>query len=164
MLLIEVAFVSEEENKAHSYEEAINGAKDIIAENISDNADFRKVLRKNTFFDALIKTEKIKDNHVFEMYYDYSESVRRIASHRILAINRGENEGVLRVKLIDPVERNIEYLTKRIEEIHKNLLKTKLMLNIRYYTSVYQRTPVYSVARDHTYRTAGQSLASPFHL
>lgn len=109
-----MSFVSDEENKAHSYEEAISGAKDIIAENISDNADFRKVLRKNTFFDALIKTEKIKDNHVFEMYYDYSESVRRIASHRILAINRGENEGVLRVKLIDPVERNIEYLTKRI--------------------------------------------------
>lgn len=109
-----MSFVSDEENKAHSYEEAISGAKDIIAENISDNADFRKVLRKNTFFDALIKTEKIKENHVFEMYYDYSESVRRIASHRILAINRGENEGVLRVKLIDPVERNIEYLTKRI--------------------------------------------------
>lgn len=109
-----MSFVSEEENKAHSYEEAIQGAKDIIAENISDNADYRKILRKNTFFDALIKVEKIKDNHVYEMYYDYQESVRRIASHRVLAINRGENEGVLRVKLIDPVERNIEFLTKRV--------------------------------------------------
>lgn len=108
------SFVSEEDNKAHSYQEALDGAKDIIAENISDNADYRKVLRKNTFFDAIIKTEKIKDNHVYEMYYDYQESVRRIASHRILAINRGEKEGILRVKLIDPVERNIEYLKKKV--------------------------------------------------
>ncbi len=122
------SFVSDEDNKAHTYQEAIDGAKDIIAENISDNADYRKVLRKNTFFDAIIKTEKIKDNHVFEMYYDYQESVRRIASHRILAINRGEKEGILRVKLIDPVERNIEYLKKKIIrfDTYKDILQDSI--------------------------------------
>ncbi len=105
------SFVSEEENKPHTYEEALQGAKDIIAEMISDDADVRKILRKNIFFSSLITTEKVKDNHVYEMYYEYQEAVRRIPSHRILAINRGEKEGILKVKIIcQDEERNINYL------------------------------------------------------
>lgn len=105
-----LSFIGEEDNKAHSVEEVLQGAKDIIAEQVSEDADARKILRKNIFFNAFIKTEKIKDNHVFEMYYDYKELVKRIPSHRILAINRGEKEGVLKVKIICDDERNIFFL------------------------------------------------------
>lgn len=105
------SFVSDEENKPHTYEEALQGAKDIIAEMISDDADVRKILRKNIFFSSVIATEKVKDNHVYEMYYQYEETVKRIPSHRILAINRGEKEGILKVKIIcQDEERNINFL------------------------------------------------------
>ena len=84
-----------------SIEDAITGAKYIIAENISDNASFRKVIRDNTYNFGTIKS-KIKkgakdDNKTYDMYYDYEEKIKFIKPHRILALNRGENEGVLSV-------------------------------------------------------------------
>ncbi len=121
-----LSFVDEnDDTKAKSVEEALQGSKDIIAEIISDDADIRKVLRKNIFFESTIKTEKVKENSVFEMYYDYSEPVKRIASHRVLAINRGEKEGAIRVKFEHNDEKNIAFL--RGKYIHYTTYKDIIM-------------------------------------
>ena len=95
-------------------EEAIDGAKDIIAEVISDNSDYRKKIRKNTFFTGQITT-KAKDKDAsteYDVYYSYSESVRRIPPHRILAINRAEKEGAIRAKIECDADDAVGYLKR----------------------------------------------------
>lgn len=99
-------------------ESAIEGAKYIIAENISDNAKYRKVIRDNTYNYGTIKS-KIKknakdENKIYDMYYDYEEKIKYIKPHRILAINRGENEGVLSVSIEYDMIRVLNFLEKRI--------------------------------------------------
>ena len=99
-------------------DEAIQGAKYIIAEWISDNAKYRKVIRDNTYNDGIINS-KIKknatdENKVYDMYYDYSERIKYIKPHRILAINRGENEDVLSVSIEYEKDRVINYLEKMV--------------------------------------------------
>ena len=100
MLSIAAAYINEEK-EVKSAEEALSGAKDIIAERISDDAELRKVLRKTIFEKALVKTELIENEKsaTYEMYADYKEPVRTIPSHRVLAINRGENEKCLKVSI-----------------------------------------------------------------
>ncbi len=96
-------------------EEAIEGAKYIIAEYISDNAYYRKWIRNNIYNNSKLKTKLKKDaideKKVYEMYYDYSEDVKYIKSHRVLAVNRGEKEGILNVSL----EYNKEYIFNYLE-------------------------------------------------
>ena len=97
-------------------EEAIQGAQDIIAEEISDNSDFRKKIRKNTFFTGQIQT-KAKDKDIsseYETYYSYSENVKRIPPHRILAINRAEKEGVIKAKIECEDDEIIRYLNRHM--------------------------------------------------
>ena len=86
------------ENEIHTIEEALAGARDIIAEAVSEDADVRKEIRRFTYHTGMIKTKaKKKENlSVYEMYADYSEPVKLIKAHRVLAINRGEREGFLR--------------------------------------------------------------------
>ncbi|CDF57500.1 Tex family protein [Thermobrachium celere] len=104
-----------EELKVLTREDAILGALDIIAEDISDNADYRKAIRDITYKEGIIVTKKTKDERSpYEMYYDYSEAVSRIVPHRILAINRGEREEFLSVKIEAPVDKILLYLEKRI--------------------------------------------------
>lgn len=104
-----------EELKVLSAQDAILGALDIIAEDISDNADYRKVIRDLTYKEGLIVTKKKKDERSpYEMYYEYSEAVCKIVPHRILAINRGEREEYISVKIEAPVDKIIDYLEKRI--------------------------------------------------
>lgn len=105
----------DEEKGVKSEEEAIQGAKDIIAEIISDNADYRKWIRKNTYTEGSIISKAKKENvsSVYEMYYDYQEPIKRIVSHRILAINRGEKEKILNIKIEAPEELIIYYLEKK---------------------------------------------------
>ncbi len=95
---------------------AIDGAKDIIAEEISDNAQHRTYIRNITFEEGRIlstaKDEKAQS--VYEMYYDYQEPVKEIAGHRVLALNRGEKEKFLVVKLEAPEERILQYLKKKL--------------------------------------------------
>ena len=82
-------------------QEAIQGAQDIIAEEISDNSDFRKKIRQNTFYTGQIET-KAKDKDIsteYDIYYNYSENIKKIPPHRILAINRAEKEGVIKAKI-----------------------------------------------------------------
>ena len=105
-------YISAEKGVA-SAAEAIAGAADIIAEEISDNAAFRRGIRNHTRNTGLLVTSKKKESEdsVYEMYYDRSEMVKKIADHRLLAINRGEKEGILSVKLevdADMVQRFLE--------------------------------------------------------
>ena len=99
-------------------EEAIQGAKYIIAEWISDNAKYRKAIRDNTYNYGTIKSKIKKDatdeNKIYDMYYDYEERIKYIKPHRVLALNRGENEGILNVSIEYEKERVIDYLEKRI--------------------------------------------------
>ena len=110
-----VPFISAEK-EVNSATEAIAGAKDIIAEIISDNAEYRMYIRKITFEEGRI-ISAAKDSgvqSVYEMYYDFSEQADKIAGHRILALNRGEKEKFLVVKLEAPEERILLYLAKKI--------------------------------------------------
>lgn len=108
------AFLSEEKGVNTAFE-AIAGAKDIIAENISDCAEYRTYIRELTFREGMIVTKaKEEKDSVYEMYYDFTEPVKKIAGHRVLAINRGESEKVLTVKVETNEERIINYLVKKI--------------------------------------------------
>lgn len=95
-------------------EDAIQGALDIIAESISDNAEYRKQIKKICYREGLIVTKAAKEDEKsnYEMYYDYSESINRIPSHRILAINRGEKEEFLKVKLEKPEDKILKIIEK----------------------------------------------------
>lgn len=109
------AYVSEEKGVA-TVEEAIAGAKDIIAEAISDQAEFRMNIRKMTLQEGtIVSTTKDKSlQSVYEMYYEFEEKLSRIAGHRILAINRGEKEKILAVKITAPEEKILGYLEQQI--------------------------------------------------
>ncbi|MDD6805355.1 MAG: Tex family protein [Clostridiales bacterium] len=95
--------------------EALQGAKDIIAEQISDNADYRSYIREATVEEGkLVSSAKdVNAESVYEMYYQYEEAIKKAAGHRVLALNRGENEKVLTVKIEAPVERIIRFLEKK---------------------------------------------------
>lgn len=108
-------YISEEKGVA-DVKEAIAGALDIIAEAISDEADYRTYIRNITFKEGML-TSVAKDaeaESVYEMYYDYTESIPKVAGHRVLAINRGETEKFLTVKVEAPEERIITYLAKQV--------------------------------------------------
>lgn len=108
-------FVSEEKEVA-SVEEAIEGAKDILAEQISDEADYRVYIRDLTMKKGLL-TSTAKDEKaesVYEMYYEYSENISKVAGHRVLALNRGEKEKFLSVKIEAPEEDILRYLQKKV--------------------------------------------------
>ena len=115
-LLEEAAKYIDAEKEVNSAEEAIAGAKDIIAESISDEADYRSKIRDLTVKKGrLISVAKDPEaESVYEMYYDYNEPVAKLAGHRVLAVNRGENEKILTVKIEAPVEDIIRYLEKQI--------------------------------------------------
>ena len=104
-----------EEKGVSTVEEAIQGAKDIVAEMISDVAEYRKDIRKIIYDMGVISSKAAKDEKsVYDMYYDYNEAVNKIPSHRILAINRGENEEFLKVKIEGTDEAIINYLMGQI--------------------------------------------------
>ncbi len=108
-------FISEEKEVASS-EEAIAGALDIIAEDISDNAKFRKYIKKVCYHEGVIvtKASKPEEKSNYEMYYDYQETVSRMPSHRILAINRGEKEEFLKVKIEKNIDKILFYIERDI--------------------------------------------------
>ena len=108
-------FVSEDKG-VESVADAINGAKDIIAEHISDEADYRIYLRKLTMDrGSVVSTaKKPEESSVYEMYYEFEEPLSKLAGHRILALNRGEKEKILTVKIEAPEEEILGYLEKQI--------------------------------------------------
>ena len=105
-----------EEKGVDSVKDAIDGARDIIAEQISDEADYRIYIRKLTMEEGVITStaKDEKEQSVYEMYYEFQEQVSKIAGHRVLALNRGEKEKILVVKLIAPEERILQYLHKKV--------------------------------------------------
>ncbi len=138
----------DEEKGVKDVTEAIQGAKDIIAEMISDVAEYRKDIRKIIYDMGVISTKASKpdEKSVYEMYYDYNEAVNKIPSHRILAINRGEKEEFLKVKIDNTDENIIGYLTSKvliengsfkdvilevIEDSYKRLIKPSVENEVR---------------------------------
>ncbi|MHC0039674.1 Tex family protein [Pseudoneobacillus sp. C159] len=140
-----------EEKEVTTIEEAIAGAKDIIAEWISDDADSRKWIRLETFKNGRIETT-VKDTDkdekkVYEMYYEYEEPVAKIVPHRVLAVNRGEKEEILRVAIKPQHESILNFLTKKwvkvplsitasivveaIEDSYKRLIQPSIEREIR---------------------------------
>ncbi|WP_177177206.1 Tex family protein [Bacillus sp. MUM 116] len=143
-------FISEEK-KVLSVEDAIAGAKDIIAEWVSDDADSRKWIRKETFksgtVSSTVKEEEKDEKKVYEMYYEYEEPVSKIVPHRILALNRGEKEEILRVSIKMNTDFIMNYLSKKwvrnqhspaapivveaIEDSYKRLIQPSIEREIR---------------------------------
>ena len=105
-----------EEKEVKTAEEAIQGALDIIAENISDNPEYRKIIKKIVYKEGIIETKASKpdEKSAYEMYYDFNEKVNKMPSHRILAINRGEKEDFLKVKIVKDEEKILQIIQKDI--------------------------------------------------
>ena len=114
LLKVASGFIDEEKG-VRSAGEALAGARDIIAERVSDTAEFRKWIRDYTFENGLLVSKaKQEEDSVYRLYYDYSEPLSRIPSHRTLAINRGEREGFLSVKVEVDEEKIISFLKERM--------------------------------------------------
>ncbi|MBP1930038.1 Tex family protein [Ammoniphilus resinae] len=115
--LVEAAKYIDEEKQVLTAEDALQGAMDIIAEMVSDDPDVRKWIRRETMEKGIVQVEKKEEEEnekkVYEMYYEYAEPVKRIVPHRILAINRGEKEGILRVKIGLESESIIQFLQRK---------------------------------------------------
>ena len=136
----------DEEKKVLSIEDALKGANDIIAEVISDNAEIRKYIRENALKYGVIVTKNAKDEKsVYDMYYDFSERVSNMASHRVLAINRGEKEEFLKVKLEIDNERILKYIENQY--INKNNFKNKEIL-VEAIEDAYKRLIFPSIERE----------------
>ncbi len=134
------------EKEVNNADDAINGAKDIIAEIVSDNSEFRKKIRQNTFYTGQIQTKaKDKDSSSeYEIYYNYSEDVRRIPPHRILAINRAEKEGIISAKIACEADEIINYVNRHML---KNISKIPEKIEYNPYT-----TPLIKQAVEDSYK------------
>ena len=130
-LIEEAESYVDEEKGVNNVKEALQGAMDIIAEMISDNADYRTYIRNATYEEgkliSVAKDEKAQS--VYEMYYNFEEPVKKIAGHRILALNRGEKEKVLTVKISAPEEKILRYLKKQIIR-EENLNTASILENV----------------------------------
>ncbi|WP_100012855.1 Tex family protein [Lentibacillus sediminis] len=124
-----------EEHDLHTTDDVLQGVNDILAEWMSDEPVYREYIREETFkrgaMQSAVKNEEKDEKRVYEMYYDYSEPVRSMVSHRILALNRGEKEEVLKVSIEPPRDRIIGYLEKKIikqstQEKGKEVLKAAI--------------------------------------
>lgn len=141
------AYINEEKG-VQTAQDAIQGALDIIAETISDNAEYRKAIRELTFKEGtIVSAAKKEEDSPYRMYYDFKEPVARIAPHRVLALNRGEREEFLAVKLEAPEERIVswlksrslardgsifkEYVEKAVEDAYDRLIYTSIENEIR---------------------------------
>ncbi len=149
--LMEIAkdYIKDNEDKklvVKTAEDAINGAKDIIAEDISDNADYRKAIRALTTEHGQIVSKKAKEeDSVYSSYYDYNESVKKIPGHRVLAINRGEKEEFLKVDVVVDSEIILNYLFSSIITNSKSPAKVYITEAI---TDSYERLIAPSVERE----------------
>ncbi|MCY8543953.1 Tex family protein [Bacillus haynesii] len=107
-----------EEKEVMSAEEALEGAKNILAERISDEPEYRKWIRQETFKRGTLKSAakdaEADEKKIYEMYYEYEEPIQKIVPHRVLAVNRGEKEEILRVSVEPPADHIQAYLEKRI--------------------------------------------------
>ncbi|GAB2555663.1 Tex family protein [Gracilibacillus alcaliphilus] len=114
----EAAAYLSEEHELHNIDEVLQGVQDILAEWIADQPEYREYIRQQTqqkgLITSVLKKGDQDEKKIFEMYYEYSESIRKIVAHRTLALNRGEKEEILRVSIQPPVEQIQAYLEKQI--------------------------------------------------
>ncbi|MCR2822639.1 Tex family protein [Lederbergia panacisoli] len=119
-----------EEKQILSSSDAIKGAQDIIAEQVSDDASFREWIRKETLQNgkvlSVVKNEEKDEKRVFENYYEYEEPVKRIVPHRVLALNRGEKEDILRVSIQSNTERIFSFLHKKVLENENSIAAAEI--------------------------------------
>lgn len=157
-------YINEEKN-VNSVEDALTGAKDIVAEIISDVAEYRKDIRKIIYDVGVIVSKAAKDEKsVYEMYYDYAESVSKIPSHRILAINRGEKEEFLKVKIDGTDEPALNYLNGQVikkdspyEEILKEIIEDAYKRLIKPSVENEVRNDLTGVAEEQAIKVFGQN-------
>ncbi len=157
-------FINEEKGIL-SVDDAIAGAKDIVAEMISDVAEYRKDIRKIIYDKGIITSKTTKDEKsVYEMYYDYSEAVSKIPSHRILAINRGEKEEFLKVKIDGTDETSLEYLKGKViknespyEEVLEDVIEDAYKRLIKPSVENEVRNDLTSVAEEQAIKVFGQN-------
>jgi uncharacterized protein len=143
--LIAKEYINEEKGVLNE-QEALQGAKDIIAENISDNALYRKKIRYIIFTDGiLISRASGEEESVYEMYYDFKEPIRKIAKHRVLAIDRGEKEGYLKVTVEEPKDKIFNYLYKEILKENESFTKVLVKESIE---DAYKRLIFPSIERE----------------
>ncbi|WP_280771294.1 Tex family protein [Salipaludibacillus daqingensis] len=120
-----------EENEIHNSEDALQGAKEIISEYLSDDASIRKQIRQMTFKEGKMVSEKKAkaedEKSIFEMYYEYSEQVSKIVPHRVLALNRGEKENVLKVSIEAPMERMVSWIDRHVINGKQTIAKAVLL-------------------------------------
>ena len=136
----------DEEKGVNNREDAISGALDIIAENIADDSDYRKKIKSMNFREAVISTHQAKEEKSpYEMYYDYKEAILRMPSHRILAINRGEKEEFLKVKLESPDDKILAYLERQVILDNKSQFASVLVTAI---ADSYKRLIAPSIERE----------------
>ena len=143
----EAAAFIDEEKGVNDAAEALQGAMDIIAEDVSDNADFRTYIREATMDNGVL-TSKAKDEKaqsVYEMYYDYSEPVKKVLGHRVLALNRGEAEKFLVVKIEAPEEQILQFLNKKMLK-NDNPITTPVIEEIN--QDAYERLIAPAIERD----------------
>ena len=138
--------------KVKSEEEAITGAKYIIAEIVSDNSNYRKWIRNNIFrygsISSKIKKNAEDENKVYNMYYDYAEKIRNIKSHRVLALNRGEKEGILTVSISDDKENVLKWLESKIVKSDKQKTSPAYKFVIEAIEDSYKRLIFPSIQRE----------------
>ncbi|MEG0075879.1 MAG: Tex-like N-terminal domain-containing protein [Eubacterium sp.] len=148
------------EKSVETIDQAIQGAMDIIAEMISDNAEHRKKIRRMMMERGSIQSaaaKGMKDEQTeFENYYDYAEPIKKIANHRVLALNRGEKRKILTVKVVDPTEEILDYLkksvlkkeasiylVKAVEDSYKRLIFPSIEREIR--TEIKEKSEEYDI-------------------
>ncbi|WP_224752629.1 Tex family protein [Metabacillus arenae] len=138
------------EKEVATIEEAIQGAKEIIAEQISDEPKYRQWIRDTTFkfgsISSKVKDEEKDEKNVYEMYYEYEEPIQKIVPHRVLAVNRGEKEDILKIGVGSPVDKILSYLQKQelkkpsivddilietVEDAYKRLIEPSVEREIR---------------------------------
>lgn len=127
-IAVEATKYINEEKGVLTAEDAISGAQDIIAEDISDNADFRKNIRRLTYMNGVITSKQGKgENAIYQMYYEFSEPVKAVADHRILAMDRGEKEDILSIKIELDSAIITDYLGKQI--LKSNVAQLSELIN-----------------------------------
>lgn len=140
-------FIDPEKGVA-SVEEALQGAMDIIAEQISDDPDIRQWVRQRTLQKGLLvteqKAEEADEKNVYQMYYAYSEPLKKVVPHRVLAINRGESEGILKVTVEAPVDEIFAWLEKRVIR-HETVVRSLLATTVK---DAYKRLIAPSIERE----------------
>lgn len=138
-----------EEYELHTVEDVLTGVQDIIAEWISDDPKFRDYIREDTFrkgtISSQVKKQEKDEKGVFEMYYEYEEGISKAASHRILALNRGEKEDILKVSINPPIDHILEYLERNIIKTSDSSLSKLLKVTVE---DAYKRLIQPSIERE----------------